>query len=117
MIDSNAEHVVSLADAARLCPKRRGGKRPHVSCIYRWTTSGCRGVILESIQIGGTRCTSIEALQRFFDALTATAQADRGAPLPPRTLSPSRQRQIEAAERRLARAGVYSKHRAKGGEA
>jgi hypothetical protein len=70
MIDSTSESLISLGDAARLLPRRRAGKKPHVSCIYRWTTTGCKGVVLESIQIGGTRCTSKEALARFFKALT-----------------------------------------------
>jgi hypothetical protein len=69
-IDPLSETVISLTDAAQLCPRRRGGKRPHVSCIYRWTVSGCKGVVLESLQVGGTRCTSREALARFFEALT-----------------------------------------------
>ena len=79
MIDPNSETLISLAEAARSLPRRRGGKRPHVSCLYRWTTSGCRGVVLESIQVGGTRCTSREALARFFQRLTQDDAAD----LPP----------------------------------
>jgi hypothetical protein len=74
MIDSNNESLISLAQTAKCLPERRGGKRPHISCIYRWTTSGCKGVVLESIQVGGTRCTSKEALARFFQRLT---QGDR----------------------------------------
>ena len=54
MIDPKTETLISLSDAARQLPRRRAGKKPHVSCIYRWTTSGCKGVILESIRIGGT---------------------------------------------------------------
>ena len=76
MIDVFSEEVVSLTDAARLCPRRRSGKKPHVSCLYRWTTTGCKGVVLESIQIGGTRCTSHQALARFFKQLTAVAAAE-----------------------------------------
>ena len=60
MIDLLSEQVISLTEAAKLLPARRGGKRPHVSCIYRWTVSGCKGIKLESIQIGGTRCTSMK---------------------------------------------------------
>jgi hypothetical protein len=38
--------------------------------------------VLETLQVGGTRCTSLAALQRFFDRLsrhgdTAMATADR----------------------------------------
>ena len=77
MIDPIKEKVVTLAEGTRHIPRRRRGKRSHVSTMYRWTTVGCNGVILESIQIGGTRCTSVEALGRFFKALTEKAQ---GAP-------------------------------------
>ena len=44
-IDPTKGSFLSLADAARTLPRRRGGKKPHVSCIYRWTTRGCKGVI------------------------------------------------------------------------
>lgn len=70
-IDPLSETLITLADAAKLLPARRGGRRPHLSCLYRWTASGCKGVILESIQVGGTRCTSKEALARFLGRLTA----------------------------------------------
>ena len=100
-IDPNADTVVSLTDATRLLPRRRGGKKPHVSCLYRWTKTGCKGVILESLQVGGTRCTSREALARFFDALTFGPTEDRPLRSPAR-----RQRAAEAADRELQRQGV-----------
>ncbi len=75
-IDPTCETLISLREAAGSLPRRRGGKKPHVSCIYRWTTSGCKGTILESIQIGSTRCTSREALARFFRRLTEGNVAD-----------------------------------------
>jgi hypothetical protein len=63
---SLSENLVSLTEATKLLPRRRKGKRPNVVTVYRWSTIGCRGVKLETIQVGGTRCTSREALQRFF---------------------------------------------------
>jgi len=101
-IDVNTEHVISLTEAARSLPRRRAGKRPHVSCIYRWTTAGCRGAILESIQVGGTRCTSREALARFFRRLTQGDGADVAAV---RTAA-QRQRAADRAVKELERAGV-----------
>ena len=96
MIDPSQEELLSLADAARTLPARRGGKRPHVSCIYRWTTVGCRGVILESLQCGGTRVTSTDALARFFrltelagiwsQAQPIRTQQRANAPLPERSV-------------------------------
>jgi hypothetical protein len=67
---------------------------------------GVKGIKLESLVVGGTRCTSIEALQRFFDALTAAADAERFSAVTPPLRTKSRQQAIEAAERRLARAGT-----------
>ena len=99
-IDPNSETLLSLTEAAKALPSRRGGKKPHVSCLYRWTTAGCKGVILESIQIGGTRCTSKEALARFFEQLTY-ADGPRTDRTPNR-----RQRAAAAAERELEREGV-----------
>lgn len=102
MIDPNSEALVSLTEAARLLPRRRAGRKVHPSCCYRWTKAGCRGVILESIQIGGTRCTSREALARFFQRLTRPGQADT-----PVVRSPAaRQRAVEKAVRELERAGA-----------
>jgi len=76
LIDTTTENPVRLADAAELVGK-------HSKTVYAWTTRGCRGAVLETIQVGGTRCTSREALQRFFEHLTvrghvAAPQAPRG---------------------------------------
>ena len=65
MIDIFGDELLTLAEAARILPARRAGKKTSISCLYRWTTSGCRGIMLESVQIGGTRCSGREALGRF----------------------------------------------------
>lgn len=100
-IDAISETVISLVDATKLLPARRSGKRPHISCLYRWTSSGCRGVILESLQVGGTRCTSHEALARFFERLTHT----EGEPVSVRSVA-ERRRASEQVAAELARYGI-----------
>lgn len=100
MIDLSTETVVTLTDAINHLPERRGGKRPHVATLYRWGQRGIRGVRLEILQVGGTKCTSLEALQRFFDRLSADGQ-----PAPVRTPK-QRQRAIDRAEAELAEAGL-----------
>lgn len=65
------ESLIPLTDAARLMPCRRGGRPTHVSTLFRWTTRGLRGIRLEYVQVGGTKCTSREALGRFFERLAA----------------------------------------------
>ena len=69
MIDISRERVITFTEAAGHLPRRRMGRRPHVATLYRWTQRGLRGVRLESIQIGGSLCTSVEAMQRFFNRL------------------------------------------------
>lgn len=76
-IKITSETVMTLSAAAKLLPKVRNGKRPHVATLYRWSGPGLRGVRLETIRIGGTTCTSVEALQRFFDASSKTAPTPR----------------------------------------
>ena len=102
-IDPTSETLICLMEATRLLPARRKGKKPHLSCIYRWTISGCRGVILESIQVGGTRCTSKEALARFLEALTLASATGHHAALRSPT---KRRRAAEKAIQELQRQGV-----------
>jgi hypothetical protein len=107
MIDIRKEDPISFTDAAGTLPARRGGKRPHVATLHRWATIGCRGVKLEFVCIGAQRCTSNDALQRFFDRLTeldqATATNTPAAPKASRSKG-KRKKAVEAARRRLARA-------------
>jgi hypothetical protein len=108
MIDFNEETLISLRDAASILPRRRAGKRANVATLYRWTTIGVKGVVLESVQVGGCRCTSRAAIGRFFERLTAIRDAGLSAiPAPePSRLPAHRRRSIEAAERKLAAAGI-----------
>lgn len=69
MIDLASETLLSFSEASARLPRRRAGRPVHPSTLYRWAAEGLRGVRLETIQVGGTLCTSIEALQRFFDRL------------------------------------------------
>lgn len=89
-IDIQAETVIKLSEATSLVPRLRRGRETHVSTLHRWASRGLRGVQLETLQVGGTRCTSREALQRFFEALSersptskartsASAAAERAA--------------------------------------
>ena len=106
MIDSSTETLISLTEAAKGLPRRRRGKRPHVSTLYRWSTAGCKGVVLETIQIGGTRCTSKESLSRFFRRLTQDSGLHTGQPETPLRHQRRRQREVAAAVRELEREGL-----------
>ncbi len=94
------ESIINFADAAKLLPQRRKGKKPHIATLYRWASSGFRGVRLETIRIGGTLCTSREALDRFFAALTLGDQKHRHA------VAKGTRRAVSDVEARLDAAGL-----------
>jgi hypothetical protein len=111
MIDTTAESLLSLAQAADELPRRRRGRKTNVSTLYRWSQSGCRGVRLETVQIGATRCTSREALQRFFERLSrAVPESTNGGGQPALAVSgrtvARRQRQSAEAGKRLEAMGA-----------
>jgi hypothetical protein len=63
-------------------------------------------VRLETVKMGGTACTSLEALQRFFDRLSG----DTTVVTPPtptmRQRNKERERRIRAAEEELRKYGI-----------
>lgn len=63
-IDISSEQLVPLHKAAPFVPGN-----PHQSTFWRWGTRGVRGVVLETVVIGGRRYTSQQALERFFEAI------------------------------------------------
>jgi hypothetical protein len=118
MINIDAESLLTLSEATKFISVRfRNGRPLHLSTLHRWSLRGIRGVRLESIVVCGTKCTSVEALQRFFTRLAgddgAAAAADSptvpSAPASP-SASPAttaaRQRRVAAAKDELTRMGV-----------
>jgi hypothetical protein len=76
MIDLANETPLTLKEAAARLPGR-----PHLGTLHRWIAKGVRGVHLEAGLLGGKRITSLEAVQRFLDALSGTApEGARPAP-------------------------------------
>ena len=106
-IDIRSEEIFPLTAATKLrCfANRRGGKRINVSTLWRWATTGVHGVKLETIMAGGSRVTSLEAVERFSQ-LTLQAEGEHVATPQSPHMTAVRRREIEAAERRLAKAGV-----------
>jgi hypothetical protein len=102
MIDIAKEVIRSFAQAAR--HSRPPDARPLApSTIWRWYTKGISGVKLETICIGGTRYTSVEALQRFFDAVTRARSSTQGVAQEPNAAPGTRSAAIK---KRLREAGL-----------
>lgn len=72
MIDISSEQLVSFREVADLMPRNFNGKKISLSTIYRWSNRGINGVTLETIRVGGIRCTSMEALGKFIATLSAS---------------------------------------------
>jgi len=76
------EGLITLTEATRYCPRRRG-RKVHVSTVFRWALRGCRGIRLEVMDTPSGLCTSLPALQRFFERLTVNRNLPRQRPQPP----------------------------------
>ena len=75
MIEVTAETLIQFRDLPKWT-KDHLGRRIHPSTLHRWRLRGTRGVKLETLLVGGTRYTSVEALNRFFAATTAAADGE-----------------------------------------
>jgi hypothetical protein len=75
------EKMLSISQAASSLPSVRGRKKPHPNTIIRWAKTGIKSksgkiIRLEIFRVGGTTCTSVDALRRFFDSLNDIAPAN-----------------------------------------
>ena len=64
--------ILSLAEAAKALPGKVA-----VSTVWRWATTGQRGVRLDSLRIGGRIYTSRRALQSFCEAVSDRAVVEK----------------------------------------
>lgn len=103
MISIQCEQVFPISKVGDHCPRRRGDKPVHMSTGLRWAKTGCRAedgtrVYLETIRVGGTLCTSVEALQHFFERLSEKPVSNSQQPVqakPPTGLHAGEQRRVE----------------------
>jgi hypothetical protein len=84
MIKLASERVFPLHKGPDHVPRLRGGKKVHPSTLYRWGAYGVRAddgeiIYLETIRVGRTICTSVDAIQRFCERLSRS-RSDRTEP-------------------------------------
>jgi len=98
-IDLQTETILALRDvASKTCFK------VHISSLHRWRLRGIRGIRLETALVGGARVTSVEALQRFSEALSRQNQACTSRADQNRSVN----RRVRSSEAVLDRAGIKS---------
>lgn len=74
------ERLFPISRATRFFPRFRRGRKVNRATVYRYSTIGLRGVILETVE-AGARCTSVEAIKRFFDELTSRKSLSQPSPM------------------------------------
>lgn len=111
MVNIKTEKLITLNQAAKLLPAV-GGKRIHISTLWRWCKKGLRGIYLEYLRTGSKIVTSQEALQRFFDECTRLDEIGQQSIYKPTRIKnktrseKSRQREIENANKVLVNAKI-----------
>ncbi len=101
MIDP--ENAIPIGDIPNHVPRnRKTGKKISKATVYRWIYVGVRGEKLSTWFFGGQRYTSLEALDRFFAAITAAANGET----PSARTRKQRDKAIRQAERELEQAGI-----------
>lgn len=65
---------LTLSEASEIVP-RVNGRKVHPATVWRWATSGVRGVRLRSRLVGGRRVTTEADIEVFLNALGEPAGA------------------------------------------
>lgn len=99
MIDTSTETLIPI----REIPDHVPGSRVHSATVWRWVLTGCRGVILETVFVGGKRYTSKAAIGRFIEETTAARTCRKPSQ---GQRSKTNQRRIDAAYREFGRASA-----------
>lgn len=72
-LDLCTEDLITLNQACKEFPKPRGRNSISFPTVYRYTTKGRKGVVLESVKIGRDRLTTKQAVTRFLLRINSEA--------------------------------------------
>ncbi len=101
------EKLLPLVDAV----ERATGQRPHLSTALRWATRGSKGIVLESVFLGGRRLTSEGAVHRFTRRCTEQATGcDDIVVVPPAQADREKDRAAERLREMLTPSTKRGKH-------
>ena len=96
-IDIRREQLLPLTELGNYLASRGFGRRVCLATAYRWASHGCRGVVLETVRIGGLTLTTVEAVQRWVSnqqvSPRRTKEGADVAPSPTETAVPTLEHQ------------------------
>jgi Protein of unknown function (DUF1580) len=78
------------------------GVRPNISTVWRWATTGIKGVKLESVVVAGRRCTTMKAYREFAASVAAGNSTTAETPAP----TPRKAKRLANAAEILKAAGI-----------
>ena len=105
MIDIENEELLPVKDVPKWCEKLMG-KRISPATVTRWRTRGARNAKLDTILMGGSRYTSVEALHEFFHSSTRNGDGETARP-PRSVIRPAANRNAaDAARSSLSNDGI-----------
>jgi hypothetical protein len=101
-LDTQNEKLIPLRGIPDLpwLPPRARGKRLSLNTVHTWARSGLRGVVLETVSVGDTACTTEAALMRFFERVNEAKNPQR------KTLAKGQAQAQERARATLERMGI-----------
>lgn len=79
MLDFARDQIVPIGEVRLFLPRAASGKLRSTRSIYRWANTGLRGIILETVKIGGSTFVTHTALNTFFQK-TAVPRPDPKEP-------------------------------------
>lgn len=83
-LDPSDETLRPLASYTDRLPSSRSGKKLSREALWRWAHRGSAGHVLETVSVGGGRCTSDKLVCEFLAAVTKArtmlSSRDEGAP-------------------------------------
>lgn len=90
MVSFITEQCLPLKALAAILPGNCG-QNLHYETLRRWAMQGVQGVRLESKKFGGKRVSSLEAVDRFMEQLTAREMAAEQVTMPAPRISAEQQ--------------------------
>lgn len=66
----NNERLLTPDELAELVPSRRKGRKTSAQTIRRWMFEGLKGKFLRYTRVGSIPCSTLSALDEFFNELT-----------------------------------------------
>lgn len=96
MLSLTTETPATLHQIAAMFPGHGDKEQISYHTVYTWATTGVRGVVLETIMLGGKRLTTYQALDRFVQATNQKSKKDSTS-----TIRQAKSKRFLAAKKRL----------------